>query len=267
MSLIGTLTVIGNVAGAAVAPLMGGVALTGSGGLLAAGTGATGALAGTAGTGLGATLGAAGIGTGAGGALAAPGAAAAAGAGSGGGSGLGAAVGSVGQAAAPGAAGTPAAAGGAAPGAASIVGGTGTGAAPTSSGILGTGLTTGNATADTIASTTIPSATISGGQQVVQAGLDANAQGKANNLYRSNTTNQQADLNKAGAMAGDLYGPQSGSGGWASPQPGMFAAKKGGEIALETGQFVIPADIVSALGNGDTEAGQRFLTEFFNDYA
>lgn len=252
MSLIGTLTVIGNVAGAAVAPLMGGVSM---GSLLGAGTGATGALAGTAGTGLGATLGAAGVGTGAGGALAPTAAAAAPGA-----------------AAAPTAAVAPgtvapgaAAPGAAAPGAAVAPGAA---AAPgASSGVLGTGLTTGSATGDALATTATISAGTSGIKEGAQAGLNAEAQSKANNLFKGNTANQTAQLNKTGAMAGDLYGPQSGNGGWATPQPGMFSAKEGGEIALETGQFVIPADIVSALGNGDTEAGQRFLTEFFNDYA
>ena len=37
----------------------------------------------------------------------------------------------------------------------------------------------------------------------------------------------------------------------------------GGEVNLEDGQFILPADIVSALGNGSTKAGAEFLDEFF----
>ena len=39
---------------------------------------------------------------------------------------------------------------------------------------------------------------------------------------------------------------------------------KGGEVALQEGQFIIPADVVSALGNGSTKAGANFLDEFFD---
>ena len=38
---------------------------------------------------------------------------------------------------------------------------------------------------------------------------------------------------------------------------------KGGEVGLQEGQFIIPADVVSALGNGSTKAGASFLDEFF----
>lgn len=38
---------------------------------------------------------------------------------------------------------------------------------------------------------------------------------------------------------------------------------KGGEVGLQEGQFIIPADVVSALGNGSTKAGANFLDEFF----
>lgn len=37
----------------------------------------------------------------------------------------------------------------------------------------------------------------------------------------------------------------------------------GGGVDLEEGQFIIPADVVSALGNGSTKAGAAFLDEFF----
>ena len=37
----------------------------------------------------------------------------------------------------------------------------------------------------------------------------------------------------------------------------------GGEVDLEDGDFILPADVVSALGNGSTKAGAQFLDEFF----
>lgn len=44
---------------------------------------------------------------------------------------------------------------------------------------------------------------------------------------------------------------------------GGLMLAEGGEINLQSGQFVIPADIVSDLGNGDTKAGMEFLRQFF----
>jgi hypothetical protein len=40
---------------------------------------------------------------------------------------------------------------------------------------------------------------------------------------------------------------------------------KGGSIHMDSGSFVIPADIVSALGDGSSEGGFRFLESFFRD--
>lgn len=37
----------------------------------------------------------------------------------------------------------------------------------------------------------------------------------------------------------------------------------GGEVGLEDGDFIFPADVVSAIGNGSTKAGAQFLDEFF----
>lgn len=37
----------------------------------------------------------------------------------------------------------------------------------------------------------------------------------------------------------------------------------GGEVPLEDGDWIIPADVVSALGNGSTDAGASFLNDFF----
>ena len=37
----------------------------------------------------------------------------------------------------------------------------------------------------------------------------------------------------------------------------------GGGVDLHDGDFIFPADVVSALGNGSTKAGAKFLDEFF----
>lgn len=49
----------------------------------------------------------------------------------------------------------------------------------------------------------------------------------------------------------------------ANPELGGKPLAGGGSVALSDGQFIIPADIVSALGNGSTKAGAAFLDEFF----
>ena len=38
---------------------------------------------------------------------------------------------------------------------------------------------------------------------------------------------------------------------------------QGGEVPLEDGQWIVPADVVSALGNGSTDGGARFLDQYF----
>ena len=41
-------------------------------------------------------------------------------------------------------------------------------------------------------------------------------------------------------------------------------AARGGSVHLRNGDFIIPADVVSALGNGSTKAGAKYLTHLFN---
>lgn len=47
---------------------------------------------------------------------------------------------------------------------------------------------------------------------------------------------------------------------------GGLTTLKGGGIAMRDGQYVIPADVVSAIGNGSSKAGARFLEQAFNYY-
>jgi hypothetical protein len=85
----------------------------------------------------------------------------------------------------------------------------------------------------------------------------ASASGAANkdmDLATASNTQEREDIKD---RAGGMYAPNTLGGGkglgWAS----------GGQIALKEGQFIIPADVVSALGNGSTKAGARFLDDFF----
>jgi hypothetical protein len=55
-----------------------------------------------------------------------------------------------------------------------------------------------------------------------------------------------------------------GRGGMADNIPGMI--KETGEpIAVSHGEFVLPADIVSLIGDGSSEEGARILTQFMQE--
>lgn len=47
---------------------------------------------------------------------------------------------------------------------------------------------------------------------------------------------------------------------------GGLTTLRGGGIAMREGQYVIPADVVSAIGNGSSKAGAKFLEQAFNHY-
>jgi hypothetical protein len=48
--------------------------------------------------------------------------------------------------------------------------------------------------------------------------------------------------------------------GFATGGAVQHAAKEGGSIRLTDGDFIVPADVVSALGNGSSTAGAKYLT-------
>lgn len=52
-------------------------------------------------------------------------------------------------------------------------------------------------------------------------------------------------------------------GSWAHGGEIQHVARHGGSIRLKDGDFVIPADVVSALGNGSSKAGAKYLTHLF----
>jgi len=105
---------------------------------------------------------------------------------------------------------------------------------------------------------------ISGGLTGVQQGVGA-VQNSINEGAMKKQDAAIAGQNAADAtMRGDVmsqnYAPAEGMGGG----KGMGMAE-GGPIDVDSGSFVIPSDIVSALGNGDTGAGMEFLSKYFQD--
>lgn len=121
-----------------------------------------------------------------------------------------------------------------------------TGAQGATSGILSALPTTGSAALDT--------ALVSGGVGGVQQGVQAKQQ--ADVTTAQNKGYRQLSAQQAGESADALKDVRNTLGG------GLMLAEGGG-VNLQSGQFVIPADIVSDLGNGDTKAGMEFLKQFF----
>jgi len=79
-----------------------------------------------------------------------------------------------------------------------------------------------------------------------------------NAIIAQNTLDTQQQNADARELSAQVSGGLSGGLGLGGKR---FA--HGGGVALEEGQFIIPADVVSALGNGSTKAGAAFLDEFF----
>lgn len=85
----------------------------------------------------------------------------------------------------------------------------------------------------------------------------------------SSAREQQNSLLNAIETANEVYKPLGSTGGWG--YQGMarggeirYANKKGGSVSLRNGDFIIPADVVSAIGNGSTKAGAKYLDHLFN---
>ena len=97
---------------------------------------------------------------------------------------------------------------------------------------------------------------ITSGVQNMQAG----AQSRANNrnaiaAIQSGEQQRKSEDEALNRKMNTLYGGLNQGRG--------IGMAKGGEVGLQEGQFIIPADVVSALGNGSTKAGAKFLDEFF----
>ena len=103
-----------------------------------------------------------------------------------------------------------------------------------------------------------------------QAAAAAQAQGLAglNPAYEApptGTKDKKEDTGMAGPkkvfMAGGRY-LSGATDGMADKVPANVGRE---EVRLSDGEFVIPADVVSHLGNGNSNAGAAFLHKFMND--
>lgn len=252
---------------------------------------ATGAAGGGIGAGLGALGGAAG--GGAGGAAGGAGGAAGGAAGGTGGGGMGAALGNLGTAAAPAAGGTTGSVGGTTGG---VVGGGGGSAvvnptvqaalsqSPTAITSQGMGAATnaptiglgGAAPASSAPVTSTAESGLTSMIDKVTPALKGAAPGAVLDMAKGvmgGTTftgdagkEQQAKEAQGTQWAQDVYQQPGGSWlpGKAEGGVATIRAARGGSVRLRNGDYVVPADVVSALGNGSTKAGAKYLTHLCN---
>ena len=80
-------------------------------------------------------------------------------------------------------------------------------------------------------------------------------------LGAANFANQnQAGMNRVQGLGfGSPSGPLSALSGIGRATGGLTALAHGGQVPLKDGAYIIPADVVSALGNGSSKAGAEFL--------
>lgn len=102
--------------------------------------------------------------------------------------------------------------------------------------------------------------------EVIKGGLGA---------FTSPTYDDSADKNReqsllnAVQMANEVYQPLDAQDSSWLPRKAQggeirYAAKQGGSVRLRNGDFIVPADVVSAIGNGSTKAGAKYLDHLFN---
>lgn len=77
---------------------------------------------------------------------------------------------------------------------------------------------------------------------------------------------QEAKEAQGSQWAADTYQQPGGSWlpGKAEGGVATIRAARGGSVRLKNGDYVVPADVVSALGNGSTKAGAKYLTHLCN---
>ena len=119
----------------------------------------------------------------------------------------------------------------------------GGGAAGAGTSAIGSGLAT-------IGSAMLPSLGMTALQQgiggIQNAQISAQNQQMGKQGYLQGNAEQEAQAREARSSAQKVYG-----------------MAEGGEVPLNEGDFVWPADVTSILGNGSTDAGARFLNDFF----
>lgn len=99
------------------------------------------------------------------------------------------------------------------------------------------------------------------GNSIIDAQDAAKKASQQNAIGAANFANQnQAGMaNLKGLGFGSPSGPLSSLSGIGRATGGLTALAHGGQVPLKEGAYIIPADVVSALGNGSTKAGAEFL--------
>ena len=102
----------------------------------------------------------------------------------------------------------------------------------------------------TIGSSLAPSLVTTALGQGIQGvqGAEASSQNQrtGRNLATANAMNDQVQSASANQTGAKLWGHA-----------------EGGPVALQNGDWVVPADVLSSIGNGSTNAGAQFLNEYF----
>jgi hypothetical protein len=76
------------------------------------------------------------------------------------------------------------------------------------------------------------------------------------------TNQNQAGMGRLKGLGfGSPSGPLSSLGSIGRATGGLTALAHGGQVPLKDGAYIIPADVVSALGNGSSKAGAEFLRQ------
>jgi len=100
----------------------------------------------------------------------------------------------------------------------------------------------GNAAGQQVAGQAI-SQGVKGIQNGVASAENRNAGNKLAASSAASDRQQVADANQTGAK--------------------LWGHAEGGPVALQNGDWVVPADVLSSIGNGSTNAGAQFLNEYF----
>ena len=99
------------------------------------------------------------------------------------------------------------------------------------------------------------------GSQMIDSQAAASKAAGEDALRAGTFANQnQAGMNRVqGLGLGSSSGPLSALGSIGRATGGLTALAHGGQVPLKDGAYIIPADVVSALGNGSSKAGAEFL--------
>ena len=117
---------------------------------------------------------------------------------------------------------------------------------------------------DTVGSNVISKGVEGVNQQIANAKTKQGETEYLDSLARQDLAGSQAAKGLYGGtgsnwITGSDWVPGKAEGGIATIQ-----AAKGGSVRLKNGDYIVPADVVSALGNGSTKAGAKYLTHLCN---